>query len=230
MRREPVTCLVMATMLEAAPFLRGLGLKRLRGSPFPVYRRGRLTAVLSGTGKANAAMAAGWACAALRPERLVNLGAAGALAAGLPAGTALQVTRALEPDRPGLWTGVPHAHRPARLRGLRGAVIATMDRPALKPAERRRLSRLAQLADMESASFIQACGRFGRECLVFKFVSDTPRHTSGADIVRNIKLHRRAFYEFFRSSVLPLLSDQYPHRMMRSAARLRRERRSLVPD
>lgn len=212
MRKGAVTCLVFATELEAAPFLKGLGLKALRGRPFPAYRNRDLAAVICGIGKANAAMATAWACSFFSPRRLVNLGAAGALSLGLKPGDILQVAKAVEPDRPGLRSGRPHEHRPDILKGFPGAVISTMDRPALRPADRRALAPLAALADMESAAFIQACGRFGRECLVFKFVSDTPRHTGGADIVRNIKLHRRAFYAFFRSSVLPLF-----HRRQRSA-------------
>lgn len=205
MRKSGLTCLVFATALEAGPFIAGLRLGRLPGTPFPAYRRGKLCAVLCGIGKANAAMAAAWACGFFKPRRLVNLGAAGALARGRKLGEVLQVTRVVEPDRPVLGSGLPHEHRPDVFEGFPGAVLSTMDRPALRPADRRALSRLAELADMEGAAVIQACRAFGAGCHLFKFVTDRPGNPSSRDIVRNIRKFRKDFFLFFVSGVLPRL-------------------------
>lgn len=78
MQKKPVICLVMATLLEAKPFIKGLALKRISARPFPVYQGGDLVAVISGIGKANCAMATACACLEFNPRVLVNLGAAGA--------------------------------------------------------------------------------------------------------------------------------------------------------
>ena len=205
MQKKPVICLVMATLLEAKPFLKGLSLKRISAKPFPVYGGGNITAVISGIGKANAAMAAAYACLELRPRLLVNLGAAGATDSSLPVGANLHVYHALEYDRPGLRSKMPQEHTPDILKGFSLAAIATQDRPALECGERRALAERARLVDMESASFIQACRKFGKKCYVFKFVTDTPVHTRGSDIVSNIEKYRDGFFEFFRQSVLPRL-------------------------
>ncbi|MFH2046630.1 MAG: hypothetical protein ABIK92_15960, partial [Pseudomonadota bacterium] len=66
-------------------------------------------------------------------------------------------------------------------------------------------SLLADLVDMESASVIQTCKKFGILCYLFKFVSDTPEHTNDTDIVDNIKKYRDDFFDFFQKSVMPLL-------------------------
>ncbi len=205
MQRKPVTCLIMATLLEAEPFIKGLSLKRASSKPFPVYRAGNLAAVISGIGKANCAMATAYACLELGPRLLVNLGAAGATDAALPLGANLHVYLAVEFDRPGLRTKLPHEHSPEVLKGFSLAAIATQDRPALAAAERRVLAEKARLVDMESASFIQTCRKFGKKCYVFKFVTDTPAHTHGSAIVDNIEKYRDSFFEFFKSSVLTRL-------------------------
>lgn len=205
MQKKPVTCLVMATLLEAEPFIKGLSLKRVSAKPFPVYRAGNIAAVISGIGKANCAMATAYACLELEPRLLVNLGAAGATDAALPLGENLHVYRAVEFDRPGLRTKAPHEHTPDVMKGFSLAAIATQDRPTLECGERRALAAKARLVDMETASFIQACRKFGKKCYVFKFVTDTPAHTHGSDIVDNIEKYRGQFFDFFRQSVLPRL-------------------------
>ncbi len=125
--------------------------------------------------------------------------------ASLPVGANLHVYHALEYDRPGLRSKMPQEHKPDILKGFSLAAIATQDRPALDCAERSALAERARLVDMESASFIQACRQFGKKCYVFKFVTDTPVHTHGSDIVSNIEKYRDSFFEFFRQSVLPRL-------------------------
>ncbi len=201
MRKAPVTCLVFATLLEAEPFIKGLSLYKVPAKPFPVYRAGGLVAVISGIGKANSAMAAAYACMKFSPVSLVNLGAAGATSRALPLGANLHVGLAVEYDRPGLRSKAPHAHIPDIMEGFPLAAIATLDRPTLNAAERRRVAGKTQLADMEAAAFIQACRKFGKKCYVFKFVTDTPGHDSGSAIVANIKKFRGRFFSFFRDSV-----------------------------
>jgi nucleoside phosphorylase len=195
----------MATMLEAKPFVLGLGLEECETAPFRIFRRDRILLVISGIGKANAAMACAYLIRSHDPACLCNLGAAGATDDGLALGECRQVGRIIEPDRPDLMTGLPHEHVPDVLDGFPSVTLATQDRPVLGEDERRRIAGLARLADMEGASVSQACRQFGRPCYLFKFVSDTPGHDQSSDISANISLHRDAFYRFFRENVLPRL-------------------------
>lgn len=205
MEEDPLICLLMATLLEAKPFIGGLSLKKLELKPFPVYRNKNHILIISGIGKANSAMACAYACLKFNPFRIVNLGAAGATATGYALGEPLHINKAFEYDRPQFKSKAPHKHIPDILEGFSYAKIATLDRPVLDPAERQQLSKTADLIDMESASVIQTCRKFGTGCYLFKYVSDTPEHTRDNDIIENIKIYRNAFFSFFRQSVLPLL-------------------------
>ena len=195
----------MATHLEAKPFIGGLSLIRTDPKPFPVYRNKNLILVISGIGKANAAMACAFSCLKFNPSYVVNLGAAGATGDGHSLGEPLHVKKALEHDRPQFKSKAPHKHIPDILEGFSYAKIATLDRTVLDPAERQKLAKTADLIDMESASVIQACRKFKTKCYIFKFVSDTPGHTRDDDIVENIKKYRNSFFTFFRESVFPKL-------------------------
>jgi hypothetical protein len=45
------TGIVMATMLEASPFIKGLALKKIADKPFPVYSSDNLLLIVSGIGR-----------------------------------------------------------------------------------------------------------------------------------------------------------------------------------
>jgi nucleoside phosphorylase len=205
MQEHPVIGLVMATMLEAKPLVVELELKELKKQPFRVFARGRILLVISGIGKANAAAACTHLIHAGNPSLLCNLGAAGATVEGFGLGESFQVNRIVEPDRPDLDTGFPCEQVPECLGGFPSLTLATQDRPVLTASERRKISRLAQLVDMEGASVGQACRQYGKPCYLFKFVSDTPAHSQNRDIRANISLHRDAFSGFFIREVLPRL-------------------------
>lgn len=195
----------MATLLEAKPFIGGLSLTSLEQKPFPVYRNKNHILIISGIGKANAAMACAYSCLKFAPSCIVNLGAAGATGYGHTLGEPLHVKKAFDYDRPQFKSKSPHKLIPDIFEGFSYAKIATLDRPVIDPAERKKLSKTADLIDMESASVIQASRKFKTPCYVFKFVSDTPEHTRDNDIVENIKKYRNDFFSFFRESVLPKL-------------------------
>ncbi len=194
--------LVMATELEAAPFIREIPLVMGESDPFRVYGNRRFRLIISGIGKANAAMASAYLIRAFQPEFVVNLGASGATGIGPELGQCYHITKVIEPDRPDLRTDVPHEHVPDILAGFPVATLATQDRPVRRAAERRKLAARAELVDMEGASVVQACAAFHVKCFLFKFVSDTPKQS---DVVRNIQEHRDAFYRFFARSALPEL-------------------------
>lgn len=205
MSGNPVIGLVMATLLEAVPFIRDLSLREWGSEPFGLYGDERIALIVSGIGKANAAMACAYLIQTRRPAQVCNLGAAGATGRRCALGESYHIDKIIEPDRPGLRSGLPHEQLPDVLDGFAVASLATQDRPLRDPDERESVASSAQLADMEGAAVVQACRRFGVKCFLFKFVSDTPDQRQNAEIVKNIELYRDAHSRFFKDFVLPRL-------------------------
>lgn len=205
MEKHTVTAIVMATMLEAKPFVLGMSLTRSRKKPFTVFQNDNIFLIISGIGKANAAMATGYLCHTFHPARVCNLGAAGATDFSHALGEIYHITEIVEDDRHDLTTKRPYIHHPDILNGFQTARLSTSDMAVLDPDERKKISMTADLIDMEGASVAQACGKFDTNCFLFKFVSDTPDHSKDQEIVENIRRHRSFFYEFFICSVLPVI-------------------------
>jgi adenosylhomocysteine nucleosidase len=205
MTEYPAVAIVMATLLEAKPFVEGMFLKKSEKKPFDLFRDENTILIISGIGKSNAAMASAYCCQKFNPACICNLGAAGATLFSHSLGDILHIREIFEYDRPDFRSGKPHIHRPDTLKGFQTADLATGDKAILDPDERKKISRYAGLVDMEGASVAQACRKFHKSCYMFKFVSDTPDHTRDEDIVKNIRLYRKLFCEFFISSVMPAL-------------------------
>jgi adenosylhomocysteine nucleosidase len=205
METDLVTAIVMATMLEAKPFILGMSLHQTRKTPFRLFQNGGILLIISGIGKANAAMATAYICLNFKPACICNLGAAGATHSGYDLGEIFHIQKIVEADRPDLKTGKPCVHQPDLLAGFKTTTLATSDRAVLDPKERKAISTTADLIDMEGASVVQACRTFKENCYLFKFVSDTPDHTRDQDIVDYIRLYRKEFYDFFADSVRPML-------------------------
>ncbi len=203
MSNDALIGLIFADMLEAEPFIKRLSLRVSEKEPFIMYTNGRLGLVISGIGKANAAMACAYFIAKFHPSCICNLGAAGAADKQYHLGECYHITRVIEPDRPHLKTGLPHEHIPGILDAFSNVTLATQDRPVIDPEERSEIGVHAQLVDMEGASVVQVCRRFRTRCYLFKFVSDTSDHLRGRDIAKNIKQYRNIFFEFFLKSALP---------------------------
>ncbi|HHO74952.1 MAG TPA: hypothetical protein ENN05_00795 [Deltaproteobacteria bacterium] len=132
---------------------------------------------------------------------ICNLGAAGAATERYRLGQCLHIHTIIEPDRPGIMTGIPHEHHPGILDSFETAVLATQDRPVITRAERDMVAPAADLIDMEAASIAQACRHFTMPCYVFKFVSDTAGHTRTDSIAENIVSLGESFYAFFQNRV-----------------------------
>lgn len=197
--------LLMATLLEAEPFIERLSLKIYEKNPFEVYGNEDTVLMISGIGKANAAMSCAYLLLRYAPICVFNLGAAGAADPSLPLKTILQISEITEPDRPLLGSDRPHKHKPRMLEGFPSASLATQDKAVIRSEERGHLAADAQLTDMEGASVVQTCRRFGTDCYLFKFVSDTAENH---DIAENIVACRKDFCRFFCESLLPVLHKQ----------------------
>ena len=203
MAKDIVAAIVMATMLEAKPFVQKMSLKQIPDPPFLVFQDHEAMLLVSGIGKANAAMATAYLCTMFNPDVIFNLGAAGAAGFGYGLGEIFHIHEVVEPDRPDLKTGKPCFHQPDLMEGFKTAKLATSDRAILDPIERQAIARNADLLDMEGASVVQTCRKFESRCFLFKFVSDTPDHRLDQNIVDHIRRYRHRFCEFFVDAVIP---------------------------
>lgn len=235
MSEDFVVGIVMATVLEADPFIKRLSLRQSEKEPFAVYENNRIRVIISGIGKANAAMACTYLIMKFHPSGVFNLGAAGATGPNL-LGECYHIAKVIEPDRPCLGSvSVPagselpeisdnpflstiladshagfgsdpyHVHIPQTLEGFSTATLATRDKAVKEPSERRETASYAELVDMEGAAVVQTCKRFHTNCYLFKFVSDTSEDDHTLNIRKNIEQYRDVFYAFFQDSVLPLM-------------------------
>lgn len=202
MEKAQLTGIVMASELEAVPFIACLGLSEIVQKPFKIFGGKNLALIISGIGKANAAMAALLLSFKLSPGIIYNFGAAGALKDNFPLGGIYQIKKGTEPDRPPLKNIKILYYTPLRLEGFEEAVLATQDQAVVDPKKRKELSSIADLADMEGAAVVQACKKVQTPCVLFKFVSDTPEHKRSDNIIRNIEKYRDGFASFVRKNVL----------------------------
>ena len=193
----------MATMLEAKPFVQNMSLEQTRNAPFFQFQNQEILLLVSGIGKANAAMATAYCCLMFKPALIFNLGAAGAAGFGYDLGEIFHIQNIVEPDRPDFKTGNPCVHQPDLMNGFKTAKLATSDCAVLDPEKRKEIARYSDLLDMEGASVVQTCRKFESKCFLFKFVSDTPDHTRDQDIVDHIRHYRHRFYDFFADAVMP---------------------------
>ena len=204
----PLIGLIIATRIEAAPFIEALGLEARGETGLPVYKGDGIVLVISGIGKANAAMAVTYCCFAFQPQWIVNLGAAGSTKASHGLGDVFHVTKVVEWDRPLLSSEGPHLHFPHVLKGFREAVLATQDRPVIDRSAREVIAPAADLVDMEGAAVVQAARKLATSCVIFKFVSDTPDHEKEADVVAHIREFGPAFCRLVVDSVIPALGRE----------------------
>ena len=195
--------MIMATFIEAKPFIELMPLFRLDHALFPVFEQKDITLIISGIGKVNAAMATAYGCATYRPDYVLNFGAAGATGHSASLGEIYQIGKAIEYDGVDLRTGMSPTYTPEILKGFQTATIATSDIPVIEKKDRELISFSAALADMESSAIIQVCRKFRVRCHLFKFVTDTPDHPCEKDIKKHIQQYRLPFYRFIDDSVLP---------------------------
>jgi len=200
--------MIIATRMEAEPFIHGLEMREREVRPFPIYMGGDILMVISGIGKINAAMATAYACLRFDPLWILNLGAAGATHESEKLGRIYNIEKTVEPDRLHLRTNSPYIQYPDSLQGVDKATLATQDKGIIDVDAFREIAPLADLVDMEGASVVQASQRFEKRCLLFKFVTDTPAHVGqGKIIMEHIKNFRWPFYEFILNPVMQIIKN-----------------------
>ena len=198
---------VLATDMEAEPFIRKLRMKRLTTDPVSLFSGSGALLAVSGVGKSNAALTTAFCCVNFSPPTVLNLGCAGSVNPQFKRGSIFLVSKVIEPDRPHFRSGRPYLHLPALLPGFSEATLATQDRPVITREERQLLSSATDLVDMEAAAVAQTARRFHRQSLIFKFVSDTGEEEDPTDILPYVKEGGRAFCDFIIESVLPRVRE-----------------------
>lgn len=196
--------MIMATFIEAKPFIELMPLTGLYQGPFPAFKQGNTILLISGMGKVNAAMAATYGCMNYTPDRVFNFGAAGATSLDASPGDIYQIETVVEYDGFDFKTGMPPTFTAEILPGFRNSNIATRDIPVIDRNDRETVSLSAELTDMEASAIVQVCEKFQVPCYLFKFVTDTPEHPSQGDIKKHIRQYRFPFYQFIADSVLPV--------------------------
>ena len=204
MEHSTITGIVMATKIEAAPFLKGLQLSAIEKKPVPIYGNNDIVLVVSGVGKTNAAIGTTHLINNYRPSRIFNLGAAGAAREAFSIGDILHVDEVIEADRPRLLSAKPVTHKPDILKGFTTATLATRDRPALSRNDRTAAGRFADIVDMEASAVVQACRAFGTRVFVFKIISDTAQNTT-IEIIKNIRDMRNSLFQFYIEKIVPCI-------------------------
>jgi len=197
--------IIMATKIEATPFISGLNLVLAEDKPFRIFKKDNITLVITGIGKINSAVATGYVIEKFTPEVILNLGAAGTAKKGYYAGEILQIESAIEYDKPNFVSNKHRIFNPSLLEGFKSAVIATQDKPVLDSDKREEISIVADLIDMEGAAVVYTANLFNVKCYLFKFVSDTLDDTEHNDIIGNIKKYRLDFYNYISDKVLSIL-------------------------
>ena len=194
--------IVMATRIEAAPFIDSGLFSCIEEKPLPVYMHESVYLIISGIGKASAAIAATYLITKYKTELMYNIGAAGSTTEDHSLGDILHIDSVIDYDRPTLVGSKPRYLKPDIIEGYKTATLATQDVPVVSAEARDKVSKSASLVDMEGAAFVQACRTFRIKNYLFKVVTDTPAHTVDTLIIDNIKNTRDILYQFFITNFL----------------------------
>jgi adenosylhomocysteine nucleosidase len=203
MEKNSLTAVIMATMLEAKPFVSQMSLEPVSKKPFLIFKKQKLLLVICGIGKANAAMATTYCCTKYKPDTVFNIGAAGALIMSKKKGEMYQIKKIIEHDRLSFKNNEPFIHYPSIMKGFKCAILSTSDKAAVSIDQRKKVAVYGgELVDMEGASIVQTCKKFKTPCHMFKYVSDTLEDTENSNIIDNIRSYRQKLFLFFKDQVL----------------------------
>ncbi len=189
------TLLIFATELEAEPFIKNMGMVLQEADLPETHSSPGLDLIITGIGKANAAMSTALALYRKNYGRIINLGAAGALKEDMDMGDIFTVKKIVEPGRPSLKDGGLRISFPEKFEPLPAKTLATRDRMVVSKDERLALGKIADIVDMEGAAILQACRKFGKSCSMIKFISDRLSDNENDLIRKGITELRSEFYK-----------------------------------
>jgi adenosylhomocysteine nucleosidase len=188
--------IVIASDLEAAPFLALLNWQKIADQPFPVFRKrvdsANFTAVIviSGMGKVAAAVATHLLLCRYQVTQIFNPGVCGALkdVDGFEPGAVFYVQTAVEGDRkegPLSVAAERCASKPFSM--LPGASLVTCDQPVFDIKRKNSLSALGDLIDMEGAAIARVANMYACPCVLIKGITDRAKEGERSILTENIK-------------------------------------------
>ncbi len=200
--------MVLATDLEAAPFLAWPTWQVLAQHPFTTYR-GELTTnhtpvilIISGIGKVAAAVATHLLICRYGVTQIYNPGVCGGLknSSEFEVGAIFRISSAKEGDR-------QEGPRPVQAEicdtgpfdALPYARLVTCDQPVFNHQRKRALSALGELVDMEGAAVVRVANMYKISCCLVKGVTDNADDGDREVLQKNVGVVSRKLSALFES-------------------------------
>jgi adenosylhomocysteine nucleosidase len=186
---------VVASDLEASPFLDVLKWRKISSRPFSIYQSelGPLKIstvfIISGMGKVAAAVATHLLIHCYGVTRIFNLGVCGALkeSHGFKPGALFRIDTAIEGDRKdGPFFIHPEKCAYDLFDNLPCARLVTCDRPVFNLRRKKSLSVLGDLIDMEGAAVARVANMYARPCVLVKGITDEAKEGQRQILTQNI--------------------------------------------
>ncbi len=176
---------LFATELEAHSAIASFGFRLLRERPFKVFKNGKGNFLfISRVGILNAAGCMWHAARDYGVSSVCNIGACGALKPGFEVGDFVRITRCVFDFKYSRKVYSPSLSLGEKIASLRGAALITSVNPVVLQKDRERLSRYADVVDMEFYAICKAAELNGVEACAIKYVSD---FSENCDIEKNIQ-------------------------------------------
>jgi len=195
--------LIIATRMEAQPFIEQLRLKAAARTAIPLFSAGGTILAVSGIGKERASQAAEL-LVRQSPRAVINCGAAGSLRPGLEVGDIFMIALVTELYHDAVDGLVPRVYPPDIAPCLPTATLFTSDHPVLTDDDRRGDAVHADLVDMEGSAVVRVCRAAGLKVYLIKVVTDIAACTA-PEIIANIKATRHSLCDIVTRRVMPLL-------------------------
>ena len=205
--------IIIASDLEAPPFLALFNRQKIADQPFPVYK-GEVDSsnieafiVISGMGKVAAAVATHLLICRYHVTQIFNPGVCGALndVHGFEPGAIFYVQTAVEGDRqegPGLLSILSEKCASEPFNMLPGARLVTCDQPVFDSKRKNSLSALGDLIDMEGAAVARVANMYACPCVLIKGVTDGAKEGDRSILAQNIKAVSKKLADLFSHTLL----------------------------
>jgi adenosylhomocysteine nucleosidase len=187
--------ILMATRMEAKPFIKSGFFSLIEDKPFPVYKSKTHYLIISGIGKINANMASTYLMTKFTIDSMYNIGSAGAAAKNFRVGDILHINSVINYSK--TLSIKSESLKPDTLPSYKTESLATCDAPIISAEDRAIAGQKASLIDMEGFAFVNACKIFNTKSYLFKIITDTPADITEDEIILNIKNTRDLLYQFF---------------------------------
>lgn len=191
--------LIIASSFEAEPFIKDL--KKVTEHIF----EGKYRVVISGTGLVNMATATLRTALELNPEKVINLGIAGAVNDNFSAGQIIKAEKFnifSSVDIPESSQNIWESSYPSIGRS-NGASLYTSLHPVWNEQDKNKLKELnADLLDMEAYAFAKVCKEQQVDFEVIKAISDNLQKKSQAEFLTNAQKAIKELYQYFHKTYL----------------------------